>query len=59
MGGNALRAVVLGTNDGLVTSRSLVMGVAGASDGQCGVLLEVWPVCWSLLCRWPWASGFR
>jgi VIT1/CCC1 family predicted Fe2+/Mn2+ transporter len=31
MGGNALRAAVLGANDGLVSNLSLVMGVAGAS----------------------------
>jgi VIT1/CCC1 family predicted Fe2+/Mn2+ transporter len=30
-GGNALRAAVLGANDGLVSNLSLVMGVAGAS----------------------------
>ena len=30
MGGNALRAAVLGANDGLVSNLSLVMGVAGA-----------------------------
>ena len=32
IGGNALRAAVLGANDGLVSNLSLVMGVAGASD---------------------------
>lgn len=31
--GNALRAAVLGANDGLVSNFSLVMGVAGASSG--------------------------
>jgi vacuolar iron transporter family protein len=31
MGGNALRAAVLGANDGLVSNLSLVMGVAGAA----------------------------
>ena len=30
LGGNALRAAVLGANDGLVSNLSLVMGVAGA-----------------------------
>jgi vacuolar iron transporter family protein len=39
VGGNAIRAAVLGGNDGLVSNFSLVMGVAGASDGQQGVLL--------------------
>jgi VIT1/CCC1 family predicted Fe2+/Mn2+ transporter len=33
VGGNALRAAVLGANDGLVSNFSLVMGVAGASAG--------------------------
>ena len=32
--GNALRAAVLGANDGLVSNFSLVMGVAGASAGN-------------------------
>lgn len=31
MGGNALRAAVLGVNDGLVSNLSLIMGVAGAN----------------------------
>ena len=39
VGGNALRAAVLGGNDGLVSNFSLVMGVAGATEGQNGVLL--------------------
>ncbi len=38
IGGNALRAAVLGANDGLVSNFSLVMGVAGASAGG-GVVL--------------------
>lgn len=33
VGGNALRAAVLGANDGLVSNLSLVMGVAGAASG--------------------------
>ena len=33
IGGNALRAAVLGANDGLVSNLSLVMGVAGAVAG--------------------------
>src|SRR6202521_3660932 len=37
--GNALRAAVLGANDGLVSNLSLVMGVAGASFSQQGLLL--------------------
>ena len=38
-GGNALRAAVLGVNDGLVSNLSLVMGVAGASLQQSTILL--------------------
>lgn len=33
IGGNALRAAVLGANDGLVSNLALVMGVAGAVSG--------------------------
>ena len=39
VGGNALRAAVLGGNDGLVSNFSLVMGVAGATQGGNDVLL--------------------
>ncbi|MBL7742817.1 MAG: VIT1/CCC1 transporter family protein [Chitinophagaceae bacterium] len=39
VGGNALRAAVLGGNDGLVSNFSLVMGVAGATAGGSEVLL--------------------
>ena len=39
VGGNAIRAAVLGGNDGLVSNFSLVMGVAGATAGDKGVLL--------------------
>jgi VIT1/CCC1 family predicted Fe2+/Mn2+ transporter len=38
-GGNALRAAVLGANDGLVSNLSLVMGVAGATVPDRTVLL--------------------
>src|SRR5206468_2151535 len=38
-GGNALRAAVLGANDGLVSNLSLVMGVAGASAAGSTILL--------------------
>jgi VIT1/CCC1 family predicted Fe2+/Mn2+ transporter len=37
--GNALRAAVLGANDGLVSNLSLVMGVAGANPGRDVVIL--------------------
>ncbi len=36
VGGNALRAAVLGANDGLVSNLSLVMGVAGATAASGG-----------------------
>ena len=39
VGGNAIRAAVLGGNDGLVSNFSLIMGVAGASASQGNVLL--------------------
>src|SRR5436305_12484239 len=38
-GGNALRAAVLGANDGLVSNLSLVMGVAGANVSGRTILL--------------------
>jgi len=38
-GGNALRAAVLGANDGLVSILSLVMGVAGANLPSSNVLI--------------------
>lgn len=38
--GNALRAAVLGANDGLVSNTSLVMGVAGAAFSATAVLLS-------------------
>ena len=37
--GNALRAAVLGANDGLVSNTSLVMGVAGAAAAEQTILL--------------------
>lgn len=39
LGGNALRAAVLGANDGLVSNMSLVMGVAGAVSDSRVVLM--------------------
>lgn len=38
-GGNALRAAVLGANDGLTSNLALVMGVAGANSGHGTVVL--------------------
>jgi len=39
VGGNALRAAVLGANDGLCSNLSLVMGVAGAAINRHGILI--------------------
>ena len=39
LGGNELRAAVLGANDGLVSNLSLVMGVAGAAVSSQTILL--------------------
>jgi VIT1/CCC1 family predicted Fe2+/Mn2+ transporter len=39
LGGNAIRAAVLGANDGLVSNMSLVMGVAGATANSHVVML--------------------
>ena len=39
IGGNALRAAVLGANDGLVSNLSLVMGVAGAAASDRALLV--------------------
>ena len=38
-GGNALRAAVLGANDGLVSNLALIAGFAGAAPGQGAILL--------------------
>ncbi|MGE3856594.1 MAG: VIT1/CCC1 transporter family protein [Dehalococcoidia bacterium] len=38
-GGNALRAAVLGANDGLVSNLALVAGFAGAAPGQGPIIL--------------------
>ncbi|MCX6248910.1 MAG: VIT1/CCC1 transporter family protein [Bacteroidetes bacterium] len=39
VGGNAMRAAVLGANDGLVTNLSLIMGVAGAAVGPKAIIV--------------------
>ncbi|HHC80972.1 MAG TPA: rubrerythrin family protein [Flavobacteriia bacterium] len=39
VGGNALRAAVMGANDGLVSNMSLVMGVVGAAVSNTTVIL--------------------
>lgn len=39
VGGNALRAAVLGGNDGLVSNFSMVMSISGATSGRSEILL--------------------
>ena len=39
VGGNALRAAVLGANDGLCSNLALVMGVAGATTSSSSILI--------------------
>jgi len=39
VGGNALRAAVLGANDGLVSNFSLVMGIAGANGSGTAIIV--------------------
>jgi VIT1/CCC1 family predicted Fe2+/Mn2+ transporter len=39
IGGNALRAAVLGANDGLVSNFCLIMGVAGAGGDRSAILI--------------------
>src|SRR5205085_7023438 len=39
IGGNALRAAVLGANDGLLSNFSLIMGVSGAALNSKSVLI--------------------
>jgi VIT1/CCC1 family predicted Fe2+/Mn2+ transporter len=39
IGGNALRAAVLGANDGLVSNFCLIMGVAGAGGARSAILI--------------------
>lgn len=40
VGGNALRAAILGANDGLVSNLSLIMGIAGAQFSHAQVLVS-------------------
>ena len=59
VGGNALRAAVLGANDGLVSNLSLVMGVTGAATAQHIVLLTGLAGLFAALAPWQWVNGFR
>ena len=57
--GNALRAAVLGANDGLLSNFSLVMGVAGAQLNVAAILITGLRDCWPAQAQWRWASGCR
>jgi vacuolar iron transporter family protein len=46
-----LRAAVLGANDGILSTASLIIGVAAAAATQSSVL--DW---WLAQCRWPLAN---
>ena len=59
VGGNALRAAVLGGNDGLVSNFSLIMGIAGATNGQSEVYLLDWRVYLPERCPWHWENGYQ
>ena len=59
IGGNALRAAVLGANDGLVSNFSLVMGVAGAELAGQGDLITGLAGCSPAPAPWRWGSGSR
>ncbi len=47
-----LRAAVLGANDGILSTSSLVLGVAAAHATHSNVWLPEWPAWWPGLCRW-------
>jgi len=59
VGGNALRAAVLGGNDGLVSNFSLIMGIAGATSGRDEVLLAGMQGCLQEHYLWHWENGFQ
>lgn len=58
IGGNALRAAVLWANDGLVSNMSLVMGVAGATNGEWVLIAGMaWLLAWAIsMSLWEWIS---
>ena len=59
-GGNALRAAVLGANDGLVSILSLTMGVAGATNSTTRYFdRRAWRACSQAQAPWRLASGSR
>src|SRR5438477_452856 len=62
MGGNALRAAVLGANDGLVSNLSLVMGIAGAAASvstPTSSAARPGPRRPPRFCCFPWAPCFQ
>lgn len=63
-GGNALRAAVLGANDGLLSNLSLVMGVAGAATANRMILITglaglIAGACSMALGEWLSVTGSR
>ena len=51
-----LRAAVLGANDGIVSTASLIVGVAAAAATQNDVLIAGSRDWWPAPCRWPPAN---
>ena len=47
-----LRASVLGANDGIVSTSSLIIGVAAANTRQSGIILAGLPAWLLELCLW-------
>lgn len=54
-----LRAAVLGANDGIVSTASLVLGVASANTGSSGFYLRALPGWSRGRCRWQRGICFR
>lgn len=54
-----LRAAVLGANDGIVSTASLVLGVASANTSPSGVLLAGVAGLVAEPCRWQQGNMFR
>ena len=53
-----LRAAVLGANDGIVSTASLIVGVAAAAAKQNDVLSQGSRDSWPVPCRWQPESTF-
>jgi hypothetical protein len=54
-----MRAAVLGANDGILTTSSLVLGVAAAHATHRNLLVAGMAGLVAGLCRWPPGSMFR